>query len=1071
MDTSFGITAARLRATAISTLGMLSAAISLAQTAPSDSSYSVVDRGGFYRVLQRTIAVTNSSTGEISQQVQGYTELGNGMNYLSNGVWVEAQDVIEATPTGAAAVYGQMTATFSGDITSIGAISLTTDTELYQSHPVGLFYSDSNSGKVAQIATVRSSVGTLYPPNVVVFSNVLSGLNADLMLVWTKQGYEQNLVLKQSPPSPSSFGLSSDTTALQLWSAMDSCPAPKEQRPVVLGSGLVDHILIFGSTWFPVGAAFSFGDTPLQPAGQAAQIHVIRPSEPGTVPVAKSLVDIAGQQVLIEEVRYSDLASALSQLPQASISLEKSQSVKLAARGRFLSPHAASRSTRGSPLRVATGKYNPRGVVLDYTILSGTASSYTFSSGTYYIPSSFYVGPNSVTFQANAYVKFGGTWLLAYGPLSFPSSGQVVFTSKDDNLYGSTITNSTANPQQVASEALWIYYPTFSTTVQNALFRWASTGIEYDENAGDHYGHTLSSSVFQDCNIGVNMSMQSDTLTLSSDSYCNVVTPVQTDQYHGTVSGSMTYDCGVVSVAMVNDPNRDLSGLDTNKSSQTECSFAVLDSSTIVAAFMNTHLSEYELAGSFPSFPGIPSPRMTSWAISTNGGGTFADKGPILPISTVTNGSIVITNGASDPMHGDAGDTTMAYDSRSNVVYLLINSSREQTNWYGFRLWASTDKGQSFNPINMDVPGVDVHGSHLVNEGDKPMVKVSQTNLYVAGTQSVGPYVWAAHSSNGGTNWGSFTNLDSVSGDVRGADIAVVPDGTVYVFWLRTWGTTNQFRYAYFSTNNVWSSTANIGPQLTATNAYNGSGNPLRYNGTNDYFIDNAFPHVTYANGCIYIVYADVPSLTNTTDRGDIFLIEAQVVWTNHALSVTAGPRKVNNDGTQTDQWDPSISSNPSGTELFIGYYSRQNDPVTNSWIKAYGAKAYITNGLNAATFECIPIAPTSFQPLFAGTSVPPTNTWAFDPVWPPGNVCLDTNAVADGQQGSNPTQCPAWPNNGGDGFTTSSEYATFRADDYTWSASDSSYFYFAWSDCSRTNGTVLKGRPDPDVKFAKIKQ
>jgi hypothetical protein len=171
------------------------------------------------------------------------------MNYLSNGQWVEAQDLIELTPTGAQATHGQMTGNFSSDITSAGAITLSTASETFQSHPIGLFYFDSVSGKVAQLGAVQPSVGSLYPPNVIVFSNVLSGLRADLVLVWAKNGFEQNLVLKQNPPPPESFSMSSTTTTLQLWTAMDSCPVPQEQRSVLLPCGLEDHILIFGSTW------------------------------------------------------------------------------------------------------------------------------------------------------------------------------------------------------------------------------------------------------------------------------------------------------------------------------------------------------------------------------------------------------------------------------------------------------------------------------------------------------------------------------------------------------------------------------------------------------------------------------------------------------------------------------------------------------------------------------------------------------------------------------------------------------------------------------------------------------
>ena len=220
-----------------------------------------------------------------------------------------------------------------------------------------------------------------------------------------------------------------------------------------------------------------------------------------------------------------------------------------------------------------------------------------------------------------------------------------------------------------------------------------------------------------------------------------------------------------------------------------------------------------------------------------------------------------------------------------------------------------------------------------------------------------------------------------------------------------------------------------------------------------------------FANGHVYVAYADLPSPNSATDHGDIFLAE---VTTNSSHWLGAPTvRKVNNDGTTTDQWDPSIAVNPQGTELFIGYYSRQNDPVTNSWIMAYGAKGYITNGLAASTFDCIPISPTSFLPVFAGTVAVSNNVWTFDPVWPPAGVCVDTNDVYQGPWGGQGTFCPAgifgqFP--GG----TGNEYVHFCADDYTWSVANSNYFYFAW--CDRTR-TYQNTRSDADVKFAKIKQ
>src|SRR5436190_2644839 len=428
---------------------------------------------------------------------------------------------------------------------------------------------------------------------------------------------------------------------------------------------------------------------------------------------------------------------------------------------------------------------------------------------------------------------------------------------------------------------------------------------------------------------------------------------------------------------------------------------------------------------------------MTSWAVSRNNGASFMDNGPILPVSTFTNGSTIITNGAPDPTLGDAGDTCMAYDPNhgaNGVVYLLLNQSRE-SGYSGFRLWASTNKGTSFILINTNVPG-NVQGV------DGPRLKLVGSDLYASGGFEAGGSitcrVWVAHSANGGASWNSFHTLETNFSN-GGAEVLQAP-GTIYAFWLQR-GTTSAapytkvFSYAWLS-GGSWSSSRSLGITLNSPNA-GGSGNPLRFNGdnTNDFFISNGVPFPAFANGRVYLAYADLPSTNSTSDHGDIFLAEF-TTNSDHSLSLSA-IRKVNNDRTSTDQWNPAIAVNPAGTELFIGYYSRQNDPLTNSWITDYGAKAFVTNGLSQATFECIPISPKNFLPMFAGTNVP-SNTWAYDPVWPQGGVCLDTNAMYAGTGDSSCTTCHWTKYPSCIGVVTFNNHVNFSADDYTWAAADS---------------------------------
>ena len=84
------------------------------------------------------------------------------------------------------------------------------------------------------------------------------------------------------------------------------------------------------------------------------------------------------------------------------------------------------------------------------------------------------------------------------------------------------------------------------------------------------------------------------------------------------------------------------------------------------------------------NFPGIVSARSTGWAVSTDGGASFSDNGAIPPTTP------------ANTTQGDAGDPVMARDTGNGTIYLLTNPSRESSTWGGFRLWKSTDNGQSF---------------------------------------------------------------------------------------------------------------------------------------------------------------------------------------------------------------------------------------------------------------------------------------------------------------------------------------------------------------------------------------
>ena len=137
------------------------------------------------------------------------------------------------------------------------------------------------------------------------------------------------------------------------------------------------------------------------------------------------------------------------------------------------------------PIQLASADYKPRGYLVDFLTISGATSTTLTNGATYYIKTSYYSG-STLTVQADARVKFkNNTYMLLYGPMTFPSSGtKAVFTSRNDDSVGDIIqgvageTNSNGDPSlHKANPALSIYFDPGNVTVHNTRFRWAEVGI------------------------------------------------------------------------------------------------------------------------------------------------------------------------------------------------------------------------------------------------------------------------------------------------------------------------------------------------------------------------------------------------------------------------------------------------------------------------------------------------------------------------------------------------------------------------------------------------------------------
>ena len=299
-------------------------------TLPTPIPYAITTQDGNSRVWQ-SMDYQSSPTGGVITNTHSYTEICSGLNHLVNGQWVASSEQIDILPNGTAvATNGQHQASFPGDIYQGQIQLLTPDGQLLQSRPLGLNYFDGTN--TVMIAVLTNSIGFVAGNNQVIYPNAFTGFKVDLRYTYTKAGFEQDIILRQQPPTPESLGLNPDTARLQIMTEFFSAPQPtitSTALPIQAGVSLDDESLDFGTLQMIKGRAFLLGQN-AQDAGAL---------------VSKHWVQVFGRQFLIEEVPVDAILEGLAALPLTAMNSNSGKHSHTA------SPNISqvTTSTRGSP--------------------------------------------------------------------------------------------------------------------------------------------------------------------------------------------------------------------------------------------------------------------------------------------------------------------------------------------------------------------------------------------------------------------------------------------------------------------------------------------------------------------------------------------------------------------------------------------------------------------------------------------------------------------------------------------------------------------------------------------------
>lgn len=401
---------------------------------PAPTPYSVVQRAANNRVWERTV-YEQGPNGTVVPKKHHYTEMAAGMHFWSNGRWVESKEQINVLPRGgAAATQGQHQVNFPGDIYK-GVIEMVTpDGTHLKSRPMGISYDDGDN--TVLIAQLKDSVGVLVSPNKIVYPDAFTGLKADLVCTYRKGRFESDLVFREQPPLPEAYGLSSQSSRLQLLTEFFDTPEPVQKFAAAgLQNGLRETTLQFGSMIMGHGKAFVAGTAQPDPASE--------------ITVFKSWLHLGGRTFLVEEVPFQRMASCLQSLPMTAMNgtIPANSVLHKVSSTRLLVPARLAQKDSTHVVQVAKADLNPKpGVVLDYVLVDTDPGDFTFQADTtYYIANGIDFNGNLV-FEGGTVIKYGTdpnnpTCMECWGNINCDTDPYhpAIFTSVNDNSVGESI--------------------------------------------------------------------------------------------------------------------------------------------------------------------------------------------------------------------------------------------------------------------------------------------------------------------------------------------------------------------------------------------------------------------------------------------------------------------------------------------------------------------------------------------------------------------------------------------------------------------------------------------------------
>lgn len=446
-----------------------------------------------------------------------FHELANGVGYYSQGQWIPSEEKIEVVGDHAVARRGLHQVIFAPDAATEGCIDYRApDGKRFRSHFIGIGYTDVKTGASVQIGTLQNSTGELVGDNQVVYPDVCKEFACDLVYIFRRGSFEQDLVLQELPPPPEAFDLNSDSTLLEIFSefvevpegsfeAVQVLPEPALQAGRAALPELEDHQLDFGSVRFGNGRAFP--------------VSADR-NDAGSAQVLKRWEVREGRHFLIERLPHRELLKHQAAMKKSKKQGQDTLVARAGAIGK--SPTTVTTTAKWVPSRMESVKVGvqtqrwkrraemaamdgaAKGYCMDYVTLVTAANQRLRASETYYVNSAVILSGTTVA-EPGVVIKFNsgaGKKLEFSGPVVFGGSAYrpIICTSAFDNSVGDQVFAGSASGKTYGYPALHLNGANQSYNLRHLSVRLANEAIRLDNGSNLQLWH----SQLVNCAVGIN---------------------------------------------------------------------------------------------------------------------------------------------------------------------------------------------------------------------------------------------------------------------------------------------------------------------------------------------------------------------------------------------------------------------------------------------------------------------------------------------------------------------------------------------------------------------------------------